>query len=412
MHGEIIAIGDELTSGRVLNTTSGLAARRLFAAGHEVRAMSIIGDDPELIGVTLKAALARSRFIIVTGGLGATSDDLTNQAVATALDRPTVLNREMLAGIFGDQKNSGDAMLEKIAWLPTGSEVLKPRGGMAGHRLEHAGVPIFFLPGVPHEMEELLEDCVLPELAARAAGGPGLVHHELYRVFGLGETEINQRCLALAAKIPGLAIGYYPVHPEIHVSLTLQGADREADFRIADTLLRQALAPYLFASGDQTLPTVVGALLTANNQTLTVAESCTGGRLAANLTGVAGSSAYFLGGVVAYSNELKTKYLGVAPELLQEQGAVSRATARAMARGILTRTNAAIGVSITGIAGPGGGSTEKPVGTVCFGLATAASTLDFQFRFPGVRWQVQAAAAHQALELVRRHLLDILPEKE
>ena len=417
MRGEIIAIGDELTSGRVLNTTSCLATRRLFAAGHQVLALTTIGDEPQLIGSTLKAALDRSEFVIVTGGLGPTNDDLTNEAVAEALDRPAALNHDVLAAIT--EKNSGRqagegsllGMLEKLAWLPTGAVILKPGFEMAGHLIIHDNVPIFFLPGVPHEMKELLNDCVLDELAARDPRPPGPIWQELYRAFGLSETEINQRCLPLAAEIHGLAIGYYPVYPEIHVSLTLKTRDAERT-RQADAALREALGVHLFATGEDSMEAVVGELLRGKGKSLAVAESCTGGQVAASLTSITGSSEYFVGGVVAYSNELKEKFLGVETPTLEKHGAVSQPTARAMAIGIRNRTGADIGVSITGIAGPGGGSEEKPVGTVCFGLATASGASDFRCQFRGRRWQIQAMSTYQALDLVRRHLLDILPETE
>ncbi len=409
MRGEILAIGDELTSGRVRNTTSTLAARCLFAAGHEIIAMTTVGDEPDLIGKALHAALARAQFVLVSGGLGGTSDDLTNAAVAQALGRPATLNHEMLDSLTRDN-GQGSGRLEKIAWLPAGAEVMQPRSGMAGHLLVHAGVVIFFLPGVPHEMEELLINCVLPELRRRDQD-PGIIQQRLFKVFGLAETEINQRLAYLENSFPSLSLGYYPVYPEAHVSLTLRGAATH-DLASAELAVRKALGPCLYGMDTDSLATVVGAQLRQQGLTLAVAESCTGGRISAELTGVAGSSDFFLGGVVAYSNALKETLLNVPAAVLTDHGAVSTATATAMATGIRVQTNADVTVAVTGIAGPGGGTPAKPVGTVCFGLATANQTSSLNSHFQGERWQIQAMATAQALDLIRRHLLGLALEVE
>ncbi len=410
MRGEIIAIGDELTSGRILNTTSSLAAAHLFGAGHELIAMTTIGDDPVHIGQTLKTALSRSEFILVTGGLGPTTDDLTNEAVAKALHRPTFLNQDLLKKIKEiNSTQSSSSMLERLAWLPEGARVLNPDGEMAGHLLEHDGVPIFFLPGVPHEMEELLDDYVIPDLATRSTGKPAHIRQELYRVFGLSETDINQRCEHLAQSLPNLRLGYYPVYPEVHVSLFLAADDdTEADnlFEQADQAVRESLGSCLYGTGHRPMAEIVGEMLREKGLSLSVAESCTGGRLASMLTAVSGSSDFFLGGVVAYANTLKENMLNVAPTILAEHGAVSGQTAKAMAKGARLNTGSDIAVSITGIAGPAGGTPDKPVGTVCFGLATPHGVHDFRFHLHKKRWQIQSMAAEKALDLVRLHLLE------
>jgi nicotinamide-nucleotide amidase len=407
LRGEIIAIGDELTSGRILNTTSYFAAGQLFAAGHEIVAMTTIGDDPKLIGKTLLDSLARSEFVIVTGGLGATSDDLTNEAVMDALERPVTFYPEILGQIRAGSKDAPENVrlsLEKLAWLPAGAHALKFDATMAGYFLVHEGKPIFFLPGVPHEMKELLVETVISRLAVWEGEEVRRVRQRLYRVAGLPETEINRRLIPLEGRDGQLKIGYYPVLPEVHVSLTVTGTDLEATERLfadSDREIRELLGKNLYGTDDESLEQVVGGLLAKGNLTLALAESCTGGRIAARLTGVAGSSAYFLGGVVAYSNDLKKKVLGVSESTLSRFGAVSLETARAMAEGARRLTGADFGLSVTGIAGPSGGSPEKPVGTVCFGLASAAGTRDLRAFFRGDRWQVQEAASHQALDLLR-----------
>ncbi|MEJ2057976.1 MAG: molybdopterin-binding protein, partial [Desulfofustis sp.] len=229
MIGEIIAIGDELTSGRILNTTSGYAARKLFDAGHTIHAMSTIGDSPELIGEALIRALRRVDFIIVTGGLGSTDDDITNEAVSQALNRPTMPNLKILARVREHlvKNNVSPANpLEKLAWLPGGAETLDPASKMAGYQLIHDDTPIFFLPGVPEEMKELMSRIVLPRLAAWQDGGVIRTLQRIYKVFSMAESEINRRIngLALPADIK---IGYYPVYPDVHVSVLLRSTDKE-----------------------------------------------------------------------------------------------------------------------------------------------------------------------------------------
>ncbi len=230
MNGEIIAIGNELTSGRVLNTTSRFAAGLLFSAGHEISAMSTIGDTPAEISKTLKRAIKRSDFIIVTGGLGATSDDLTSEVVGQALGRPTVFHPEIFAKIKALLSKPDDQVLsdlQKLALLPTGAEVLNPEARMAGYLLVHDNKPIFFLPGVPHEMQKLLADTVIPRLGLWQGGAAKLVKQKVYKIFGLGEIEINRRMAHLEKEEDGkIRIGYYPVFPEVHLSLTVIDEDK------------------------------------------------------------------------------------------------------------------------------------------------------------------------------------------
>lgn len=412
MIGEIIAVGDELTSGRILNTTSSFAAAQLFAAGHEIIAMTTVGDDVEIIGETLQRALGRAEFVIVSGGLGVTSDDLTNEAVVDVLDRPATFHPEILKKIRAYGKTVPEAVrvsLEKLAWLPAGAHELSSEAQTAGYFLVQDGKPVFFLPGVPHEMKELLLETVITRLAVWEGEELRTVRQKVYKVFGLAETEINDRFARLERLDRRIRIGYYPVFPEVEVSLTAAGDGRgetEALFRRADAEAQALLGAYMYGTDSDTLEIVVGRLLSGQGKTLAVAESCSGGLIAHKLTRVPGSSAYFLGGVVAYSNALKERFLGVEAETIRQHGAVSAATARAMAEGVVNATGADLGVSVTGIAGPTGGSEEKPVGTVYIGLAGPGLSRDFLYRFPGTRWQVQEMTGQTALDLVRRYLLN------
>jgi len=417
MRGEIIAIGDELTSGRILNMTSHFAAHHLFAVGHEIVAMATIGDEPELIGSALIKALDRADFVIVTGGLGPTSDDLTNEAVASALNRPATLHPEILVKVeayLAESKANGQVQgcgvsLEKLAWLPAGAVVLKPEASMAGYLLVHDHKPVFFLPGVPHEMKELLTDCVIPRLAEWRQEERRFVRQRLYRIFGLAETEINRRVCHLEAHNSMIRLGYYPVFPEVHLNLTAVGkSEEESDglLRLVDLKIREAIGAYLYGVGEESLAGVVGELLRTQGLTLALAESCTGGLIASLLTTVAGSSDYFPGGVIAYSNALKSKLLAVAPELLARFGAVSGETAEAMARGVRLLTGADLGLAVTGIAGPSGGSDDKPVGTVYFGIDWQGKVSHRRALFPGRRGEIQSLSAQTGLDLVRRKLLE------
>ena len=414
MIGEIIAIGNELTSGRVLNTTSRFAAGLLFSAGHEISAMSTIGDTPSEISETLKRAIKRSDFIIVTGGLGATSDDLTSEVVGQTLGRPTVFHPEVFAKIKALLANPDDQALsdlQKLALLPTGAEVLNTEAKMAGYLLVHDNKPIFFLPGVPHEMQELLTEKVIPRLGVWQEGAVKLVRQKIYKVFGLPEIEINRHVAHLEKEEDGrIRIGYYPVFPEVHLSLTVINEDEseiDSTFQHLEKEIELSLGDSLFGTDDDTMASVVGKILQSQGKILATAESCSGGLIGHKITTVPGSSNYFAGGAIAYSNDLKEKLLGLDPALLEEHGAVSSQVARAMADGIRTKTGADIGVAVTGIAGPTGGTPEKPVGTVFIGLSTPDETIDIPCRFRGNRWQVQELTAVKSLDLVRRLLLGI-----
>jgi nicotinamide-nucleotide amidase len=412
MIGEIIAIGNELTSGRVLNTTSRFAAGQLFTAGHDIFAIATVRDTSAEIGEALKRAIKRSDFIIVTGGLGATSDDLTNEAVGEALGRPTEFRADVyekfIACLPKLEKQATDP-LKKLAWLPAGAEMLNPDARMAGYLLIHEEKPIFFLPGVPHEMKELLAERVIPRLALWKGSRSNHVKQKVYKIFGLGETEINRRLDKLENNDERIRIGYYPVFPEVHLSLSVveeSSAKAASLFEHYDKEVITLLGDSLFGTDEDTMESVVGGLLLKQGKTLATAESCSGGLIAHKITCVPGSSEYFTGGVVTYSNDLKKQFLGVEPSLLNNYGAVSSQVARAMAEGILERTDADLSVAVTGIAGPTGGTAEKPVGTVFFGLATRQKTIDLLCLFSGGRWQIQERAAVAALDYVRRLLLD------
>jgi competence/damage-inducible protein CinA-like protein len=410
MLGEIIAIGNELTSGRIPNTTSGFAAHHLFEAGFDIYAMHTIGDTPALIGEALKRALGRVDFVLVTGGLGPTDDDLTTVAVSEALNRPTMPNLEILSLIRQHlDTNTGQAVssLEKLAWLPEGAETLSPEAKMAGFQLIHDGKPIFFLPGIPHQMRTLLVEQVLPRLATWYKGQQLNSVQQVFKIFGKTESEINEAVEELSLD-KDVDIGYYPVFPDVHLSMTIRGSNKKKTELLAkesSRLLKKALGSSLYGRDQDTLESVVGVLLNSKDKKLSVAESCTGGLISHLMTSVSGSSSYFLGGVTSYANSMKTTYLGVKENELDTHGVVSREIAKAMARGMREKSNADISISVTGIAGPDGGSENKPVGTVFIGIADKESTRVEHFLFSGNRYEIQRLTAQTALDIVRRSLL-------
>ncbi len=410
MLGEIIAIGNELTSGRIVNTTSGFAAHHLFKAGFDIYAMHTIGDTPSLIGEALIRALGRVDFVLVTGGLGPTDDDLTAEAVSEALNRPTMPNLELLYQIREHLNSYAEPpvnSLEKLAWLPQGAEMLNPESNMAGFQLIHDNKPIFFLPGIPHQMQTLLVDQVLPRLSTWYKDRQLASVQRVYKIFGKSETAINQEVedLTLGNRVE---IGYYPVFPDVHLSLTVRGRNTDSVQKIfAATCGRveEKLGLSIYGRDQETLESVVGALLLQNKKQLSVAESCTGGLISHLLTSVAGSSSYYLGGITSYANSMKTAFLGVNDTLLQKYGAVSPEVAEAMAAGMRQRSGADISLSVTGIAGPDGGSKEKPVGTVFLAMAADREVRVHRFLFSGTRYEIQRLTAQTALDLLRRYLL-------
>ncbi|MGI6638295.1 MAG: CinA family nicotinamide mononucleotide deamidase-related protein [Desulfobulbus sp.] len=411
MRGEIIAIGDELISGRIMNSTSRLAARRLFLLGYEVRIMQSIGDDTGLIGQTLVTALTRADFVLVTGGLGSTDDDLTTAAAASALGLSTAEHPQVLARLQarlaaeGRQAEFNMANIIRFATLPENAILLDDEYRMAGYLLFYQKKPIWFLPGVPSQMATLFENKVIPELLRLAPPPP--VHQQIYRSCGLRELAINAMLKPLEEQA-GIEIGYYPAGWEVDVSLTARhNSPQQAHtlYQKADAFIRTQLGDNLFGEGEQGLPLAVGHLLAQSGKRLVVAESCTGGLLAACITEIPGSSTWFEGGVVVYSNRLKENLLGIEPALLASQGAVSEACARAMAGQALDRLQGDVAIAVTGIAGPDGGSADKPVGTVYLALADKNGVSAQCAHLHGSRREIQIQTVQRALDMVRRSLL-------
>ena len=408
MYGEIITIGDELTSGRTLNLNARYAAGRLTASGLKVNRITSVGDNYPMVAEALRRAIENSRFVIVTGGLGSTEDDRTSEIVAKALNRPLSLDEKMFRLIEKHVKAMGITLtpsLEKMAWMPDGSRLLSPEGRACGFCLVEKGVRFYFLPGVPEQMRYLLDKVVIPELLSFLQ--TQAVHWRILKVYGLSEPDLAEIFRDIESKSGEVVLGFYPHFPEIHITLSMRGEDESTVSKELDRFESEVInliGPYVFARGEQTLEEVVGELLRSHGLTLSLAESCTGGLIGHRITNVSGSSDYFQGGIICYSNAAKVNLLGVSSEMLQEHGAVSDPTARQMAEGVRKALKSDLGVSVTGIAGPTGGSKVKPVGTVFIGLANANEILARKYRFWGDREQVKLQSATMALDWVRRYV--------
>ncbi|MEA1901151.1 MAG: CinA family nicotinamide mononucleotide deamidase-related protein, partial [Thermodesulfobacteriota bacterium] len=378
-----------------IDSNSAYIAQKLEEAGIEVVRHGCVGDDVEAIAAILKEISTRADMAVVTGGLGPTLDDITAEAAARAAGVELVFGREAM---------SCQAM------LPDGSECLVNSVGTApGFVLKTGGCVFFFLPGVPSEMRRMLSDGVLPWIDKLQKGERSFSLVKTISTFGLSEAAVDERLVNLPEKFPEIKLGLRARFPIIYVKLYVRGKDKEK----ADILLEKAsefvmnkIGEFAFSADGESMETVLGSLLRKEKATIAVAESCTGGLISHLLTNVSGSSDYFLFSGVTYSNEAKIKVLGVSESTLKKYGAVHEETAKEMADGALRIAGATYGISTSGIAGPGGGTNEKPVGTVCIGIATADSVeayrLNFQFN---ERLRNKMIFAITALDLLRRKLL-------
>ncbi|MCU0595304.1 MAG: competence/damage-inducible protein A [Desulfobacterota bacterium] len=409
MYGEIITIGDELISGRVVDLNAWYAAGRLTATGLRVTRVTTVGDDQEGISRALQKALKDSQFVIITGGLGSTDDDITNEIAASALNRPLCLDEEMYDQIKDYVALRGLKMsraLEKMAWMPEDAKILCPRENVCGFSLVENKVRLYFLPGVPEQMRFLMDEVVIPDLLLQCTVLPAL-RHRVLKLYGLNEPSIAEKLSDLPGKSGNIILGFYPRFPENHITLSLRAEDQTSAASELDTMereIRSRVGAFVFGTGDQTMEGVVGEALVKKKLTLAVAESCTGGLIGNLLTNVAGSSGYFLGGVIVYSNQAKMDLLGLSRQTLETYGAVSDPVARDMAAAVRKALKADLGLAVTGIAGPDGGTEEKPVGTVHIGLALGEELFSGKYRFWGKREQNKMNSAVMALDWVRRVL--------
>lgn len=402
----VLAIGDELLTGEISDTHTARIATVLGRHGYRVRRSLAVGDTEADIVEALQQLGAGHQVVIVTGGLGGTGDDLTARAAAKAFGRRLWLHEDALAQVRQRLTEMGRPVLahhEKQALLPQKAAPLgNPVGLAPGFHLQWQETDFFFLPGVPEEMAAMLEHSLLPRLQRIDPGEP--LDERRLRLFGLPESKVEERMLAV--ELPaGVTVGYGVAPPYVTVKLRAIGAEAPLRVDRAEAEVLRALGDYVFGRGDARLEETVAQLLTGQQLSLALAESCTGGLIACQLTRIPGASAFLDRGAVVYANRAKQHWLGVPEAVLREQGAVSRECALAMARGVRRAAESDIGLAVTGIAGPSGGSPDKPVGTVFIAMATPDGVQAKSHHFSGSRQRVQNFSAATALDWIRRYLL-------
>ena len=405
----IVAVGSEMLGPLRQDTNSLWLTARLEEIGIPVVRKSIVGDDPAALADELEHAARSARYLLTTGGLGPTADDVTVAAVAAWLKAPLRRDEAFLEKMrerFARRGFDMPACNAKQADFIVGARVLQnPRGTAPGFWAENGKVELIVLPGVPSEMREIMEGSVLPVLRERVAGVVG--RRRVLRIAGMGESAVEELVAPVYARWKDDPVTILASPGEVQLHLAVRGQPGEAEAKLAamEADFRAVLGPRVFGEDSEDLAHVVGRLLKESGRTVAFAESCTGGMIASLVTDVPGSSQYFLGSVVSYANAAKETLLDVPEEALRRHGAVSAETALAMARGARQRFGADVAVSVTGIAGPDGGSVEKPVGTVHFGLAARDGKEIAKKRlFVGDRAVVRRAASIQALETLRRYL--------
>jgi nicotinamide-nucleotide amidase len=408
MRAEIIAVGSELLTPDRLDTNSLFLTSELNQLGIRLVHKAVVGDSPEDIRSSFRHALERAEVIVACGGLGPTDDDRTRDTVADLLKRKLRCDETILRRIQERFRRFGRTMPEinsRQAMVPEGAVVLpNPAGTAPGLWLEAEGRIVILLPGVPAELRALFEAEVRPRLS-KVGGKERLFKRDL-RVTGLPESEVEQRVSSLYALYPGTQTTILATAAGIQLHPSVWSEDAASAEKVLDEMVERmaaALGENVFSTRGETLERVVARILTENRATIAVAESCTGGMLAERLTNVPGSSAYFLGGVVCYSNGLKTSMAGIPAALIELKGAVSPEVALALADGIRKRSRATLGVGVTGIAGPSGGTAEKPVGLVHIAIANGNEPHEKAFHLIGDRDQIRQRATVAALDMVRRH---------
>lgn len=409
MQAEIIFTGTEILLGEIVNTHAQYLGRELAELGIEVTLHTAVGDDSEAIKTMLQNSLARTGLVIITGGLGPTGDDLTGESVAGLLGLDMVRDEQTLHkldSLFTSRGLPLPAIVTKQAFVPRDAEVLPNSAGTApGLIVRSRDKTVILLPGPPGELKAVFESHVRGYLK-KITGHGAVMHSTLLKVTGLSESQIQEQLQELRFT-DNQAVSYVALPGEVHVRVTVRAGGRAEAVRAAEETAARiavALGDYVFGRDDEQINEAVAALLAERGLTIAAAESCTGGRIMKMLTDLPGSSHYFVGGVVSYSNELKINLLGVPGEVINSYGAVSEQTARAMAAGICRITGSSLGLGVTGIAGPDGATPGKPVGLVYIALAVGDKVFCMRHVFPGQRAGVRAGASNTALNMVRRFL--------
>jgi nicotinamide-nucleotide amidase len=410
LKAEIIAIGSELLTSHRMDTNSLWITERLNSVGISVHMKTVVGDDEARMEDTAREALKRSDVIIATGGLGPTEDDVTRKVFARATGRQLLLDYDILAHIRERLTSRGYQMTpnnERQALVPRGATVLpNPNGSAPGLKMEQDGKLLVLLPGPPRENQPMFDACVMPDLEKMSRGVR--IAKRVLKVTGIGESQLDDKIAPIYGEYtnPVTTILFTDSEIEIHLTATAESVARAE--QIVEELtdkLEEVIGDSAYSTRGETLEQVLGDRLRLKRYTIATAESCTGGLVAERITRVPGSSDYFVGSVISYTNEMKTRLLGVPEEMIERHTAVSGEVAEAMARGIKERTGATIGLSVTGVAGPGGGTQAVPVGTVYVGLADDVTTTNRRLVLPGDRHLIRWRASTTALEMVRRRYL-------
>jgi nicotinamide-nucleotide amidase len=413
---EILSTGDEVLTGQITDTNAAFLADALGFLGFEVARHTTVGDDRAELAATFRALGAAADVVLCTGGLGPTIDDLTTEVAAEVLGVGLRLDAPAIAHMESLWKARGRPMPEnnrRQALFPETAEVLpNPIGTAPGFTVRIGRAHFYFMPGVPREMKKMYAEQVVPRLTALRAA-PAVFEVRVLRSFGLAESAVDQALSGLEAQFPGVKLGFRAHFPEIQIKFTVKGPDAAAATALLDAAsaeVKRRIGAAVFSEG-RPMEEVVGQALRDAKATVATAESCTGGLVAEMITRVAGSSDYFDRGFVTYANQAKMDLLGVSEDILRDHGAVSEPCARAMAEGARARARTTYALSITGIAGPGGGTPDKPVGLVYVALAAPDRTVVRKLTWPGQREQIRAISAMTALDLVRRALAGLLPEQ-
>jgi nicotinamide-nucleotide amidase len=409
LSAEIIAIGSELLTPNFVDTNSIYLTEQLNAIGIAVVMKTIVGDDENYLQQAIQGSMERTPLLLTIGGLGPTEDDVTKKVVARVLHRQLVLDDEILAGIEQRFKRRGVEMPAnnaRQALILRGSDVLENKNGSApGLWVNAEKNNIILLPGPPSELQPMFEASCVPRLAKLAGGA--VLARRVYRTTGLAESTLDAKIAPIYTKYKNPETTILAKPGQVEVRLTARSKSQDEAQVLLKELgdqIEQCLDDYIFANSNQSLEEVVGMYLVMKHATIAAAESCTGGMLAQRLTNVPGSSRYFMSGIITYSNQSKIDLAGIPPLLLEMQGAVSEQVARGLAESVREKVGTTLGVGITGIAGPDGGSPEKPVGTVHIAVAAPGETVHREFQFPGDREKVRWQASQAALDTVRRVL--------
>ncbi|MGD9587930.1 MAG: competence/damage-inducible protein A [Pyrinomonadaceae bacterium] len=407
---EIVAVGSELLTPLKAETNSLWLTGELNSAGVDVLLKTVVGDDEARLEEALRDALKRSDIIITTGGLGPTEDDITRPVAARAVDRKLEYHEELEAELRERFKRWGREMPEinkRQAFVVEGSETLpNPNGSAVGMLLEFDRKLLVVLPGPPREMRPMYRDHVAERI--KRLGGGTIAVRRLLRVSGMGESAVDEAIAPIYRSYANVETSILFTRAEVEVHLAARSDDAAAAEAQLDELsgrIAEKLGLAVISTNGESIEEIVGRMLSERGETLAVAESCTGGLIGMRLTEVPGSSRYYLEGAITYSNEAKMRALGVPESVISAHGAVSAETAEAMASGIRERAKAFYGLSVTGIAGPDGGSDDKPVGTVHIGYSDKADTRSVRFVFPGDRELIRWRSSQAALDYLRRRLM-------